>query len=75
MEQIKKILFDYAKDAKQTDIIENKDFWDDVIVDIENVTTQEELLHIAQEYFSFESLEQVKQFKKIKLCRIGAQIT
>jgi hypothetical protein len=64
MDNKKEILFDYAKDAKQTDIIENEDFWDDVIVEIENSTTQEELLHIAQEYFSFESLEQVKPLKK-----------
>jgi hypothetical protein len=53
-------MLDLVHDSKNSDIPENKDFWDDVLLEVENATTEEELLRIGQEYFSIGSLDEIK---------------
>lgn len=60
MEDIKNKMLDLAYDSKNSDILENEDFWDDVIVEIEHASTEQELLSIGQEYFSISSLDEIK---------------
>lgn len=60
MEEVKNYMLDLVHDSKNSDIPENKDFWDDVLLEVENATTEEELLRIGQEYFSIESLDEIK---------------
>jgi hypothetical protein len=60
MEEIKIHLLDLVIDAKNSDILNNKGFWDDVFVEVENATTEDELLEIAREYFSISSLDEIK---------------
>jgi hypothetical protein len=60
MEDIRQKLMDLVVDTKNTDILENEDFWDDVIVEIEHASTEQELLSIGQEYFSISSLDEIK---------------
>jgi len=60
MEDIRQKLMDLVVDTKNTDILENEDFWDDVIVKIEHASTEQELLSIGQEYFSISSLDEIK---------------
>jgi|LakMenE01Jun11ns_1017448.scaffolds.fasta_scaffold9838896_2 hypothetical protein len=60
MEEVKNYMLDLVHDSKNSDIPENKDFWDDVLLEVENATTEEELLRIGQEYFSIGSLDEIK---------------
>jgi len=60
MEDIKNKMLDLAYDSKNSDILENEDFWVDVIVEIEHASTEQELLSIGQEYFSISSLDEIK---------------
>lgn len=60
MEDIRNKMLNLAYDSKNSDTPENKDFWDDVIVEIEHVSTEQELLSIGQEYFSISSLDEIK---------------
>lgn len=61
MEKIKQNLLKEVNTTKETDLKANIPFWDDVLLEIENSTTEEELLRIGQEYFSFNSLEEIKK--------------
>lgn len=60
MEQIKQNLIKEVKLSRETDLEENLEFWDDVLLQVENATTEEELFKIGQEYFSFTSIDQIK---------------
>jgi hypothetical protein len=60
MEEVKNRMLDFVHDTKNTDMPENKDFWDDVLLEVENATTEEELFRIGQEYFSIRSLDEIK---------------
>jgi hypothetical protein len=60
MEKIKQNLRKEVKSTKETDLKENIPFWNDVLLEIENATTEEELFRIGQEYFSFTSIDQIK---------------
>jgi hypothetical protein len=59
MEQIKEKLLTFANEGKNDDMVENVPFWDDVIVEIETSTTEEDLLQIGQNYFGFENLNDI----------------
>ena len=48
---------DLVVDTRNTDEPENKEFWDDVILEVDNASSEFDLLSIGQEYFSITSLE------------------
>jgi len=61
LEKVKQSLIKIANQNKKEDLKSNIQYWDDVIIDINKCTSENELLVISQMDFGFESFEQVME--------------
>ena len=61
LKKVKQSLIKIANQNKKEDLKSNIQYWEEVIIDINNCTNESKLLEIAQMDFGFDSFEQVME--------------